>query len=173
MYSFLFYVFFSLFCVQKIHFFFTGCKIDMYLIFSLNESLAQVGTGGVFVRIFFFHPQKAFYKPEQCPNAWQWAWPNLFLFQATPTFQLNESLERGSGMGLFGFERAVASFSPLRASLQRTQWYKLFLCTFFLFSSKSNAGEVWQILAGALIGINPNAEQPEPIDIGVWWPDDP
>ena len=71
MYSFLFYVFFSLFCVQKIHFFFTGCKIDMYLIFSLNESLAQVGTGGVFVRIFFFHPQKAFYK--QCPNAWQWA----------------------------------------------------------------------------------------------------
>ena len=173
MYSFLFYVFFSLFCVQKIHFFFTGCKIDMYLIFSLNESLAQVGTGVFFVRIFFFHPQKAFYKPEQCPNAWQWAWPNLFLFQATPTFQLNESLERGSGMGLFGFERAVASFSPLRASLQRTQWYKLFLCTFFLFSSKSNAGEVWQILAGALIGINPNAEQPEPIDIGVWWPDDP
>jgi len=71
MYSFLFYVFFSLFCVQKIHFCFTGFKIDMYLIFSLNESLAQVGTGGVFVRIFFFHPQKAFYKPEQCPNAWQ------------------------------------------------------------------------------------------------------
>ena len=95
---------------------------------------------------------------------------DLTLFQATPTFQLNESLERGSGMGLFGF---VRSFSPLRASLQRTQWYKLFLCTFFLFSSKSNAGEVWQILAGALIGINPNAEQLEPVDIGVWWPDDP
>ena len=59
MYSFLFYVFFSLFCVQKIHFFFTGCKIDMYLIFGLNESLAQVGTGGVFVRIFFFSPPKS------------------------------------------------------------------------------------------------------------------
>ena len=91
MYSFLFYVFFSLFCVQKIHFFFTGCKIDMYLIFGLNESLAQVGTGGVFVRIIFFHPQKAFYK--QCPNAWQRAWSNFIPSHA------HFSVERESGTG--------------------------------------------------------------------------
>ena len=45
------------------------------------------------------------------------------------------------------------SFSPLKASLHSTQWYKLFLCTFFLFSNKSNAGLVvlfWQNLAGAV-----------------------
>ena len=55
--------------------------------------------------------------------------------------QLNESLR--------GFDW-TRSFSPRRASLQRTQWYKLFLCTFFFVSNISNAGDVWQILAGAL-----------------------
>ena len=134
MYSFLFYVFFSLFCVQKIHFFFTGSKIDMYLIFGLNESLAQVGTGVFLYESSFSPPKKHFTNQSSAPMLG--IGRDLILFQATPTFQLNESLERGSGMGLFGF---VRSFSPLRASLQRTQWYKLFLCTFFLYSSKSNA----------------------------------
>ena len=68
MYSFLFYVFFSLFCVQKIHFFFTGRKIDMYLIFSLNENLAQVGTGVFLYECSFFSPPKSILQTRAVPQ---------------------------------------------------------------------------------------------------------
>lgn len=58
------------------------------------------------------------------------------------------------------------SFSPLKASRQSTQWYKLFLWTFFFDSSKSKAGELWHILAGALMIMDPAAAAPEPCPLG-------